>query len=179
MLCAEASEHSCRYSFFALDAGAGPVSSSSSLLSAALRPESPLIVILSTLLLSLKVVADDTTLPVLDPGRGRTKTGRPWTSYGLSSVQLGLGRTLMRARSNLGCRIAPCSCRPGRFAASWTALARGALPAGGRDGGMSYSVEQRDGHGLCSSRRAPRQIKQLSPAQWNARQFKQSISRNP
>jgi len=52
--------------------------------------------------------------------------------------------------------IAPCSCRPGRcapaqkrrcrFAASRTALARGALPAAGRDGGMSCSVEQRDGH---------------------------------
>jgi transposase len=27
---------------------------------------------------SPKVVADDTTLPVLDPGRGRTKTGRLW-----------------------------------------------------------------------------------------------------
>jgi transposase len=34
--------------------------------------------ILSTVLASPKVVADDTTLPVLDPGRGRTKTGRLW-----------------------------------------------------------------------------------------------------
>jgi transposase len=34
--------------------------------------------ILSTVLSSAKVVADDTTLPVLDPGRGRTKTGRLW-----------------------------------------------------------------------------------------------------
>jgi transposase len=34
--------------------------------------------ILSTVLSSPKVVADDTTLPVLDPGRGRTKTGRLW-----------------------------------------------------------------------------------------------------
>jgi transposase len=33
---------------------------------------------LSTVLSSPKVVADDTTLPVLDPGRGRTKTGRLW-----------------------------------------------------------------------------------------------------
>ncbi len=32
----------------------------------------------STVLSSPKVVADDTTLPVLDPGRGRTKTGRLW-----------------------------------------------------------------------------------------------------
>ena len=32
----------------------------------------------STILSSPKVVADDTTLPVLDPGRGRTKTGRLW-----------------------------------------------------------------------------------------------------
>ena len=31
---------------------------------------------LSTVLGSPKVFADDTTLPVLDPGRGRTKTGR-------------------------------------------------------------------------------------------------------
>jgi transposase len=34
--------------------------------------------ILGTVLSSPKVVADDTTLPVLDPGRGRTKTGRLW-----------------------------------------------------------------------------------------------------
>jgi transposase len=34
--------------------------------------------VLSTVLPSPKVVADDTTLPVLDPGRGRTKTGRLW-----------------------------------------------------------------------------------------------------
>ena len=33
---------------------------------------------LSTVLASPKVFADDTTLPVLDPGRGRTKTGRLW-----------------------------------------------------------------------------------------------------
>ncbi len=32
--------------------------------------------VLSTVLSSTKVFADDTTLPVLDPGRGRTKTGR-------------------------------------------------------------------------------------------------------
>jgi transposase len=31
-----------------------------------------------TVLSSPKVFADDTTLPVLDPGRGRTKTGRLW-----------------------------------------------------------------------------------------------------
>jgi Transposase IS66 family len=47
--------------------------------------------LLSTVLSSPKVVADDTTLPVLDPGRGRTKTGRLWTSYGLSSGELGFG----------------------------------------------------------------------------------------
>ena len=33
---------------------------------------------LGTVLGSAKVFADDTTLPVLDPGRGRTKTGRLW-----------------------------------------------------------------------------------------------------
>ena len=33
---------------------------------------------LGTVLASAKVFADDTTLPVLDPGRGRTKTGRLW-----------------------------------------------------------------------------------------------------
>ena len=33
---------------------------------------------LSTVLASPKVFADDTTLPVLDPGWGRTKTGRLW-----------------------------------------------------------------------------------------------------
>src|SRR3984885_15945749 len=34
--------------------------------------------LLSTVLSSPKVVPDDTTLPVLDPGRGRTKAGRLW-----------------------------------------------------------------------------------------------------
>ncbi|MGH8144323.1 MAG: IS66 family transposase [Steroidobacteraceae bacterium] len=34
--------------------------------------------VLSTVLASPKLFADDTTLPVLDPGRGRTKTGRLW-----------------------------------------------------------------------------------------------------
>jgi transposase len=34
--------------------------------------------LLSTVLSSPKVFADDTTLPVLDPGNGRTKTGRLW-----------------------------------------------------------------------------------------------------
>jgi transposase len=33
---------------------------------------------LSTVLASPKLFADDTTLPVLDPGNGRTKTGRLW-----------------------------------------------------------------------------------------------------
>jgi len=34
--------------------------------------------VVSTVLSSSKLFADDTTLPVLDPGRGRTKTGRLW-----------------------------------------------------------------------------------------------------
>jgi transposase len=34
--------------------------------------------LVSTVLSSPKVFADDTTLPVLEPGRGRTKTGRLW-----------------------------------------------------------------------------------------------------
>jgi transposase len=34
--------------------------------------------VLSTVLSSDKVFADETTLPVLDPGRGKTKTGRLW-----------------------------------------------------------------------------------------------------
>ncbi|MGH8257652.1 MAG: IS66 family transposase, partial [Steroidobacteraceae bacterium] len=34
--------------------------------------------VLSTVLSSPRLFADDTTLPVLDPGRGRTKTGRLW-----------------------------------------------------------------------------------------------------
>ncbi len=34
--------------------------------------------LVSTVLSLAKVFADDTTLPVLDPGRGRTKTGRLW-----------------------------------------------------------------------------------------------------
>ena len=34
--------------------------------------------LVSTVLSSPKLFADDTTLPVLDPGRGRTKTGRLW-----------------------------------------------------------------------------------------------------
>lgn len=34
--------------------------------------------VVSTVLSSAKLFADDTALPVLDPGRGRTKTGRLW-----------------------------------------------------------------------------------------------------
>jgi transposase len=34
--------------------------------------------VVNTVLSSTKLFADDTTLPVLDPGRGRTKTGRLW-----------------------------------------------------------------------------------------------------
>jgi hypothetical protein len=34
--------------------------------------------VVDTVLSSTKLFADDTTLPVLDPGRGRTKTGRLW-----------------------------------------------------------------------------------------------------
>jgi transposase len=34
--------------------------------------------LVSTVLSSPKLFADDTTLPVLDPGRGRTKTGQLW-----------------------------------------------------------------------------------------------------
>jgi len=41
-----------------------------------LKPLSELV--LSTVLSSGKVFADETTLPVLDPGRGKTKTGRLW-----------------------------------------------------------------------------------------------------
>lgn len=41
-----------------------------------LKPLSDLV--LTTVLSSNKVFADETTLPVLDPGRGRTKTGRLW-----------------------------------------------------------------------------------------------------
>jgi hypothetical protein len=44
--------------------------------------------VLGTVLSSDKVFADETTLPVLDPGRGKTKTGQLWTSYGLSSDKL-------------------------------------------------------------------------------------------
>ena len=103
-----------------------------------------------------RVHADDTTVPVLDPGRGKTKTGRLWTSYRLSteksrfgsvfvwwhgdptlaqhSTVLAMSRTL-RAGARRRCRDA----------ASWTSPARGALPVAGRDGEMSCSVEQRDG----------------------------------
>jgi transposase len=41
-----------------------------------LRPLSELL--LGTILSSSKIFADDTPVPVLDPGRGRTKTGRLW-----------------------------------------------------------------------------------------------------
>ena len=41
-----------------------------------LRPVYDLLV--STVMSSTKLFADDTTLPVLDPGRGKTKTGRLW-----------------------------------------------------------------------------------------------------
>ena len=64
---------------------------------------------LSTVLASPKVFADDTTLPVLDPGRGRTKTGRLWC-YAVDN------RPLERARSSgrrlcLSAKIARASIR--------------------------------------------------------------------
>ena len=42
-----------------------------------LRPLAELL--LGTILSSPKILADDTPVPVLDPGRGRTKTGRLWS----------------------------------------------------------------------------------------------------
>jgi transposase len=42
-----------------------------------LRPLAELL--LNTILSSSKIFADDTPVPVLDPGRGRTKTGRLWS----------------------------------------------------------------------------------------------------
>jgi transposase len=111
---------------------------------------------LQTVLASPLVFADDTTLPVLDPGRGRTKTGRLWTSYGLSSDKLSFGGISSEGRPRPWLQdstvlVPSRTLRAGakrrcRFAASWTTLARGALPAAGRDGGMSCSVEQRDSH---------------------------------
>ena len=41
-----------------------------------LRPLYELVV--STVLSTNKVFADETTLPVFEPGRGKTKTGRLW-----------------------------------------------------------------------------------------------------
>jgi transposase len=38
--------------------------------------------VVGTVLSSAKIFADDTSLPVLDPGRGRTKTGYLWC-YGI------------------------------------------------------------------------------------------------
>ena len=38
----------------------------------------PYELVVATLLSSVKIFADDTSLPVLDPGRGRTKTGYLW-----------------------------------------------------------------------------------------------------
>ena len=46
--------------------------------------------VLGTVLSSNKLFADETTLPVLDPGRGKTKTGRLWTSYSLSREMIAI-----------------------------------------------------------------------------------------
>ena len=59
--------------------------------------------VLSTVLTSPKVFADDTTLPVLDPGRGRTKTGRlwcyavdnrPWRGPDIRPLRMSIARTV-------------------------------------------------------------------------------------
>src|SRR5919199_4574436 len=55
-----------------------------------------------------------------------------------------------------------------RCAASWTAPARGALPRGGRDEGISVPVELRDGFGLWRCRRAVVGVEQHLPLQQNA-----------
>jgi hypothetical protein len=47
------------------------------------------------LLRSTKLFVDETTAPVLDPGRGRTKTGYLWRKLHRTGPPLGLSRDLM------------------------------------------------------------------------------------
>ena len=63
-----------------------------------------------TVLDSTKMFADDTTLPVLDPGRGRTKTGRLWC-YARSTIGPGAGRGIRRRPMSTR-RIARTNARP-------------------------------------------------------------------
>jgi hypothetical protein len=70
--------------------------------------------VLGTVLSSDKVFADETTLPVLEPGRGKTKTGRLWTSYGLSTPKMWVS-VVLRTPTFEG-SIAPCSRCPERCA---------------------------------------------------------------
>ena len=75
---------------------------------------------------STRIFADDTTLPVLDPGRGRTKTGR---LVGLRDRRPALGRRAPRRRwSTSTPRTARASTRPPTWPSSgascrWTATA--------------------------------------------------------
>ena len=67
--------------------------------------------VVSTVLSSAKVFADDTTLPVLDPGRGRTKTGRLWC-YAVDDRPVSASLTYLR-------RIAARWCGPGHPATAY------------------------------------------------------------
>jgi hypothetical protein len=62
-----------------------------------------------------------------------------------------------------------------RFAASWTTPARGALPEAGRDGGMSYSAEQRDGCWFTASLSTVLRIEYCLPLEQDASEPKQPI----
>jgi len=79
--------------------------------------------VLSTVLSSPKLFADDTTLPVLDPGRGRTKTGR----LGAMRSTTGLSASLTSRRG-----IAARWCGPAHPAAAYVYSQdrRGERPAG-------------------------------------------------
>ena len=63
-----------------------------------LRPLYDLMV--STVMAAPVVFADDTTLPVLDPGRGKTKTGRLWCSSRLEPTPVWKGPVAILSSSN-------------------------------------------------------------------------------
>ena len=76
--------------------------------------------VLSTVLTSPKVFADDTTLPVLDPGRGRTKTGRlwcyavdnrPWCGPAIRRLPISTVRTAKATIRRRTCRATAACCK--------------------------------------------------------------------
>ncbi len=106
---------------------------------------------------STKLFADETTAPVLDPGRGRTKTGQLWATRattGLGAAQTRRLRptfTRPTARRSVRSPISPASPACYRWTAmrdiaSWPSATASSSPSAGRTSVESSSTSPRRAH---------------------------------